>query len=312
MNDLTIEIKINDSEKTYYIPNLRYESNIGETLSQFVNLNYNDFIYYFSSEAVIFLGNCKENIFMLSNENHKYLQDKFKMLLHYCFDDKFLLDIGVDEKHLKEFKPLFPPNKRYLYFLRKYPDFEGNLDTQYSIRPLFYAFDDKSIDLKNSSEILKNITDKKLLSHLKFKSAYKETISFKNIESLLYLEFIKVLQYDIPLRKCKNCGKYFVAPGRSDTSYCTWTDMPYEKTCREIGSQNIYNKKIQDNDYLKSFNKIYKRLYARNIKNLISKETFALWSQKARILRDEIINSDSKISIEDFEKRLEDLLLLLT
>ncbi len=57
------------------------------------------------------------------------------------------------------------------------------------------------------------------------------------------LHFLITNQYNI--RKCKNCGKYFVAYLRSDAEYCTRVS-PYnkKKTCREDGPKRTFEANV--------------------------------------------------------------------
>lgn len=57
------------------------------------------------------------------------------------------------------------------------------------------------------------------------------------------LHFLIVHNYNI--RKCKNCGKYFVAYLRSDAEYCTRMS-PYnqKKTCREDGPKRTFKASV--------------------------------------------------------------------
>ena len=57
------------------------------------------------------------------------------------------------------------------------------------------------------------------------------------------LHFLITNNYNI--RKCKNCGKYFVAYLRSDAEYCTRMS-PYnqKKTCREDGPKRTFEANV--------------------------------------------------------------------
>ena len=57
------------------------------------------------------------------------------------------------------------------------------------------------------------------------------------------LHLLIINQYNI--RKCKNCGMYFVAYLRSDAEYCTRVS-PYnkKKTCREDGPKRTFEASI--------------------------------------------------------------------
>lgn len=60
------------------------------------------------------------------------------------------------------------------------------------------------------------------------------------------LHFLITNNYNI--RKCKNCGRYFVAYLRSDAEYCTRVS-PYnkKKTCREDGPKRTYGASVNGN-----------------------------------------------------------------
>jgi len=41
-----------------------------------------------------------------------------------------------------------------------------------------------------------------------------------SLEEIMYLEFEKMLELDIRIKKCKNCGRYFMLKGNYQTEYC--------------------------------------------------------------------------------------------
>lgn len=69
------------------------------------------------------------------------------------------------------------------------------------------------------------------------------------------LHFLIVNNYNI--RKCKNCGKYFVAYLRSDAEYCTRVS-PYnkKKTCREEGPKRTYGAAVNADAVKKKLHQI--------------------------------------------------------
>lgn len=67
-----------------------------------------------------------------------------------------------------------------------------------------------------------------------------------DISSICYAileELSKIDNY--PIKKCQNCGMYFIPNSRLDEIYC---DYPKEKgkTCREQGAILSYNKRLQE------------------------------------------------------------------
>lgn len=65
------------------------------------------------------------------------------------------------------------------------------------------------------------------------------------------------------IRKCRNCGQYFVSVNRSDELYCSRVQKN-GKMCRELG----YSAKIQGDDLLLIYRTAYKTHNARKQRNL--------------------------------------------
>ena len=81
--------------------------------------------------------------------------------------------------------------------------------------------------------------------------------------NLLFLELYFILQEKTYLKKCKNCGKYFLTTN-SAVIYC---DNVFEdnKTCREIGASKVFVRFMKhlllislifQNRYLKQYTRI--------------------------------------------------------
>ena len=59
-----------------------------------------------------------------------------------------------------------------------------------------------------------------------------------------------------PIKKCQNCGMYFIPSSRLDEIYC---DYPKEKgkTCREQGAVQAYNERLKQNKALAEYRRLY-------------------------------------------------------
>lgn len=89
----------------------------------------------------------------------------------------------------------------------------------------------------------------------------KALYTIKNAVSLLAFEFAHILHEDVIIRKCKNCGKYFVVTGRKDTVYCDNPSPNHEgKTCKEIGAQVTRANKEKSDETTREYRKLYMRL----------------------------------------------------
>lgn len=68
------------------------------------------------------------------------------------------------------------------------------------------------------------------------------------------------------IKKCKNCGKFFVPDNRVDELYC---NSIYEnnKTCKEVGPFRTKQKLMQENDDLRIYRNVYQKLLLRTRRN---------------------------------------------
>lgn len=81
-----------------------------------------------------------------------------------------------------------------------------------------------------------------------------------NFYNLLFLELCFILQEKTYLKKCKNCGKYFLTIN-SAVIYC---DNVFEdnKTCREIGANKVFSKNLERDEAYNLYRKVYKKKQA--------------------------------------------------
>ena len=110
-----------------------------------------------------------------------------------------------------------------------------------------------------------------------------------DISSLLYLEFMKMLQYHIVVRKCENCGKLFAVRGNYNKKYCNRIKEGASKTCQEVGATNSFKNKMSQNLFIAEYQRAYKRIYARKRTGKITKDELENQIKKATILRDKAI-----------------------
>jgi hypothetical protein len=78
--------------------------------------------------------------------------------------------------------------------------------------------------------------DKKRVSYIR----YYEDIKDNRISSVLSAILIEMARRGKVVRKCKNCGRYFVPSNRSDAIYCdNASPLEPKLTCKEYGSQRL-------------------------------------------------------------------------
>lgn len=85
--------------------------------------------------------------------------------------------------------------------------------------------------------------------------------TLKSALSVLLFDFANVCKNNIAFVKCKNCGKYFVPTGRSDSKYCSFTlEDDNTKTCKDVGAINTRAEKERTDLTTKEYRKVYMRL----------------------------------------------------
>mgnify|MGYP003290489639 CR=1 FL=1 len=112
--------------------------------------------------------------------------------------------------------------------------------------------------------------------------------------SFCIMEFYKMLELHIPIRRCKNCNRLFIPDSNHITDYC---NRPYKKTgktCKEVGANRTYKEKVFKNPILQEYERAYKRNYAKCKRNAIDAETFRQWIDEATIERDRVATEYEK------------------
>lgn len=82
------------------------------------------------------------------------------------------------------------------------------------------------------------------------------------IEDCLYIEFREMLLRGLRIKRCKNCGKYFVAR-KSNVDYCGRSFGDDGKTCAEVGYARTFSQAVKQDELLQAYTRAYKAHYAR-------------------------------------------------
>lgn len=130
------------------------------------------------------------------------------------------------------------------------------------------------------------------------KSKNQTTYYFRDIAELVLFDTMEMQRRGIELKRCQNCGKYFVPESRSDEIYCN-NIFKGNRTCRQIGYEN----KINGDEVLREYRKIYKTQNARKQRNKDNiqglEERFAVWSAFAK---GQLIKcQNGEISVDDMK-----------
>ena len=124
-----------------------------------------------------------------------------------------------------------------------------------------------------------------------------------SIEDLFRFEFIKMIEHDIFIKKCKNCERFFIPKRRSDVEYCDRLFGDTGRKCSEIGATLRYEQKIAGNPVLEAHKRAYRRLHSRVRAKKLSQSEFLKWSEEASRLRDLCLSGE--LGFDEFREWLE-------
>ena len=173
----------------------------------------------------------------------------------------------------------YTPSQRFAVYLIKR---KGQLYTynknDYIIRD---SYSNKYLEFMNDSE-------EKLLNSLKDNSMFVsmiDTHQSSDLSSICYAvleELVKTANY--PIKKCQNCGMYFIPSSRLDEIYCEYPKVN-GKTCREQGAVQAYNERLKQNKALAEYRRLYQQklmAVGRNKDNKQMKKDFDNWKKYAK------------------------------
>ena len=131
--------------------------------------------------------------------------------------------------------------------------------------------------------------------------------SFPCLLSAYYFSLIYFIDNNIPIKLCKNCGKYFIPENRNSSVYCSRIYKD-KKTCREIGANIAYNEKLKRDEVNTLYRKTLsakKMLANRNPDIPMYLEKYEKWKAEANQFKQDI-KSGIKTQ-EEFKEWIENI-----
>lgn len=127
------------------------------------------------------------------------------------------------------------------------------------------------------------------------KFTYLNSVVFTDMISIVNLAALSILKDDTIVRKCRNCGDYFIPASRSDETYCDKL-LPNGKTCKTVG----YDEKVKGDSILREYRKIYKTQNARKQRNSHKKDISGKFKNWAILAKEKVRECQTgKISIDE-------------
>jgi hypothetical protein len=109
----------------------------------------------------------------------------------------------------------------------------------------------------------------------------RRTYVTETLEDLLKLEVYGMAREDIRIKRCKNCGRYFILE-KGNLEYCDRIAAGETKPCSEIGKTRTYEQRITGgNSAMALYRKAYKTHFARIKSGSMTREEFDLWKAEA-------------------------------
>ena len=114
------------------------------------------------------------------------------------------------------------------------------------------------------------------------------TYVLDTLEDLLKYEVYSMTQAEKRIKRCKNCGRYFVVD-KSNMEYCDRIAAGETKPCSEIGKSRTYEQKIaKGGTAMALYRKAYKTHFARIRSGTMTREQFDAWKDEATAKRQQV------------------------
>ena len=237
-------------QNTYTSHIKKEEYNIGEQLCDFLNTDFETpdsfktLIKKYGINFFLNLTDIRYSDYPVSSDEYEKSQDTVindNKYIFSLFRQDLILDIEYifNMNNLEEIKDLTPLQR-----------FQVMTNSDFRSKSL-EKIDNNKVKINLSAfEILRDYSNypmrqdetQRIVSKANINSSY--FIECTDIIQTLLIELLEIAKLNIEIKKCRNCGKFFVPDNRSDEIYCS---NIYEngKTCKEIGHFKVQQKLIQ-------------------------------------------------------------------
>ena len=176
-------------------------------------------------------------------EEYQNLQNKLKKMINFTYNLN-------NYSYLKDLSP----SQRFFIYNISNNNTSDDLIMQSYLQHIGLSYSLDFSEYKDSIKSNNNLTAEKVAKELKRmeKNNHKRinktfSYSFPCLLSAYYFSLIYFIDNNIPIKICKNCGKYFIPENRNSSVYCNRVYQD-KKTCKEIGANNAYNEKLKKDE----------------------------------------------------------------
>ena len=260
---------------------------VGKNFHEDFNLFYNDprtneydesiDIDYFDSKINFGIEEVMDSYIFL----HKVLRD----LINFSYNI-------IEKSYLNGLSP----SQRYYIFLHSYKadedfklsDFLTDVSFDQEINFTEYESSIKKSKFNSPESLAKYIKNECKKNHNFHIKNY--LYSFSSLLSAYYFCVLHFIENNIPIKICKNCGKYFIPENRNSSIYCNRIYKD-KKTCKEIGANIAYNDKLKKDEVNALYRKTLsakKMLANRNPDIPMYLEKYERWKAEANRFKQDI------------------------
>lgn len=203
------------------------------------------------------------------------LQDKIQEV-QYEMKEFVTYVFNLDEKgELKE----YTPSQRFAVYLIKHKGQAYTYNKNDNIIQDNYSNKNLELAHMNDAQLLDSFKNNTMLVSM------IDTHQSNDLSAICYAVLEEIVKTtNNPIKKCQNCGMYFIPNSRLDEIYCDYP-KPDGKTCRDKGAFQAYNERLKQNKALAEYRRLYQlksMAVGRNKDNKQMKKDFEKWKKDAK------------------------------
>ena len=107
-----------------------------------------------------------------------------------------------------------------------------------------------------------------------------------NLPGILFVILEQIARTDnLVIKKCQNCGKYFIPIYRQNEIYCDFENIGGSPICREKGASETYRKNLESIPALLEYRRTYQKkimIASRNKEDKQLRKDFDKWKKEAQ------------------------------
>ena len=217
------------------------------------------------------------------------LQDKIQEV-QYEMKEFVTYVFNLDEQEeLKE----YTPSQRFAVYLIKHKGQAYTYNKNDNIIQDNYSNKNLELAHMNDAELLDSFKNNTMLVSM------IDTHQSNDLSAICYAILEELVKTpNNPIKKCQNCGMYFIPSSRLDEIYCDYPKTD-GKTCRGKGAFQAYNERLKKNKALAEYRRLYQlksMAVGRNKDNKQMKKDFEKWKKDAK---DRVNNLKHGVLTED-------------